>query len=308
MSAKATLERVVDGTLARSPVQAWFRRLTAGRLAILAYHGVDDEERFARQLDWLVRNTHPLTLDELIAATVTRRRLPQHPVLLTFDDGHRSLLDMGFPLLRERGLPGVAFVVAGLVGSQKPLWWAEATARWRPDIRIGGRGFTSADELVRWLKRVPDDDRRQALAELRPTVTTPPAPAAQLHPHELVQLEAGGVAVGNHSLTHPCLPRCEDDRIAHEVEESHRRLTGWLGHEPRSFAYPNGDTDARAVAAVARAGYEVGFLFDHRFAPLPARDPLRMSRLRVNSTTSPDRFRTIVSGIHPALHRLRGGS
>jgi hypothetical protein len=52
----------------------------------------------------------------------------------------------------------------------------------------------------------------------------------------------------------------------------------------------------------------VAFLFDHRLAPLPLREPLRISRLRVNSDTSTDRFRIILSGLHPTVHRVRGGS
>ena len=84
--------------------------------------------------------------------------------------------------------------------------------------------------------------------------------------------------------------------------------TDALGHAPRTFAYPNGDWDGRAEEALADAGYEAAFLFDHRANPATPRHPLRISRLRVNSTTSPGRFATIVSGLHPALHRARGRS
>ena len=36
--------------------------------------------------------------------------------------------------------------------------------------------------------------------------------------------------------------------------------------------------------------------------------PLRLSRVRVNSDTSLDRFAIILSGLHPALHHARGRS
>ena len=35
---------------------------------------------------------------------------------MTFDDGHRDVLDVAMPMLRERGIPAVAFAVAGLIG------------------------------------------------------------------------------------------------------------------------------------------------------------------------------------------------
>lgn len=114
------------------------------------------------------------------------------------------------------------------------------------------------------------------------------------------------MAVGNHTMTHPCLPRCRDDKAAEEVERAHRQLTKAIGHPPRSFAYPNGDWDERVERLLAEVGYEAAFLFDHRHNPAMPRHPLRISRLRVNSTTKLDRFATIVSGLHPALHHARG--
>jgi peptidoglycan/xylan/chitin deacetylase (PgdA/CDA1 family) len=130
----------------------------------------------------------------------------------------------------------------------------------------------------------------------------------QLRRDELPLLEAAGVTVGNHTVTHPCLPQCDADKAVAEVQEAHRRLRDALGHEPRTFAYPNGDWDERAEKALAGAGYEAAFLFDHRTNPATPRHPLRISRLRVNSTTSLDRLAMIVSGLHPALHRARGRS
>jgi hypothetical protein len=37
-------------------------------------------------------------------------------------------------------------------------------------------------------------------------------------------------------------------------------------------------------------------------------DRFAVSRLRVNSSATNDRFQTIVSGLHPAIHRIRGGA
>jgi peptidoglycan/xylan/chitin deacetylase (PgdA/CDA1 family) len=153
-----------------------------------------------------------------------------------------------------------------------------------------------------------DDDRLATIAGLRRVAESPAPRVPQLHRHELRALESDGVAVGNHSHTHPCLPRCPDARIGAEVADAHSVLTDALGHAPIAFAYPNGDCDARTRQAVEDCGYGVAFLFDHRLSPAVPADPLRVSRLRVDSTTSLDRFRTILSGLHPAVHRLRGGT
>ena len=291
---RATLDRL----LARSPAQWAFHRRAGPRLVVLAYHAVDDPARFGAQLDHLVGASTPVTLDAVVDAVRRRRALPDRAVLITFDDGARSVHDEALPLLQERGLPAAAFVVTGLLDTDEPYWWTEVEAL----------AASEGAALVRRLKRVPDDERLATIADLRRVAPSPAPRVPQLRRRELGALESAGIAVGNHSHTHPCLPRCGDDKIRAEVADAHAALTDALGHEPAAFAYPNGDCDGRTRQAVEDRGYEVAFLFDHRLSPAVPPDPLRVSRLRVDSTTSLDRLSTIVSGLHPAVHRLRGGT
>jgi peptidoglycan/xylan/chitin deacetylase (PgdA/CDA1 family) len=296
----------LDGVLRWSPAQLAFQRRAASRLTVLAYHGVDDPETLGRQLDHLTRTTRPVSLDEVVQAAARRRELPPRAVLITFDDGHRSLLEHGVPLLCERGLPAVAFVIAGLLGTDQPFWWTEVEEL----LRRGGRPARWAGlgpaALVAELKTVPDAERLEVIAELRRTASRPAPRMRQLRFEELARLERAGAAVENHSLTHPCLPRCPDGKVDAEVLEAHERLRQALGREPRAFAYPNGDWDERAERALQQAGYRLGFLFDHRCNPPVPANPLRVSRFRVNSDTSMDRFALILSGLHSALHYARG--
>jgi peptidoglycan/xylan/chitin deacetylase (PgdA/CDA1 family) len=291
-----------------SPLQVAFMLQAVRRLTVLAYHGVDDPASFRRQLGYLAGTMRPVSMDDVLKAMYGGRSLPARAVLLTFDDGHRSVLEAGLPLLRERGFPATAFVVAGVLDTDQPFWWTETEQL----VLQGGRaarlpGLDPA-AMVRQLKRLPDGERLEVIDELRATAQGPAPRTPQLRRDELALLEAGGITVGNHTLTHPCLPRCDAGKAVAEVEEAHRLLGDALGHEPRTFAYPNGDWDERAEGALARAGYEAGFLFDHRSNPSTPRHPLRISRLRVNSSTSLGRFAMIVSGLHPALHRARGRS
>lgn len=293
-----TTRDTLDRLLARSPAQWAFHRRAGERLVVLAYHAVDDPARFAAQLDHLVDAASPLPLDVVVDAVRGRRALPERAVLITFDDGARSVHDEALPLLRERGLPAAAFVVTGLLDTDEPYWWTEVEAL----------AASEGPALVRRLKEVPDDERLATIADLRRVASMPAPRVANLRRSELRALESAGVAVGNHSHTHPCLPRCADDKIRVEVADAHTVLTDVLGHAPTAFAYPNGDCDARSRQAVEDCGYDVAFLFDHRLSPAVPTDPLRVSRLRVDSTTTLDRLTTIISGLHPAMHRLRGGT
>jgi peptidoglycan/xylan/chitin deacetylase (PgdA/CDA1 family) len=301
------ITRIIDTSLRSSPFQPLLRWKNRGRLAGLTYHTVREVDGFEAQLRYVLRASRPVTLEEVIDASYGRKGLPKNAVLLTFDDADRPLIDLVMPLLLERGVPGVACVVAGLLDTNEMFWW-EAVEEF---VRAGGNvtGVPEMDGvgLVRALKQVPNHRRVATLQELAKTTPGSLPNRSQLRCSELSLLESAGIAVANHSWSHPCLTKCSASELTEEINQAHTVLTQGLGHPPRAFAYPNGDCDGRVRAAVAEAGYEAGFLFDHRLSTIPPADPLRISRVRVDSTNSIDRFRIILSGLHPAIHRLRGG-
>jgi peptidoglycan/xylan/chitin deacetylase (PgdA/CDA1 family) len=298
----------LDAAIRWSPAQLAFQWRAARRLAVLAYHGVDDAERFEEHLNHIRRRARAVSLEQAIDAFEGRRQLPERAVLITFDDGHRSVLEIGMPLLRDRGLPAAVFVIADLLDTERPFWWVEVLDLMNKGGVVASVPSGSPEARLKVLKRLPNDRRRAATEELRRTASAPAAPMRQLTRDDLRTLESAGVAVGSHTCSHPYLSKCTDADVLEEIEDSHRVLTGALGHEPASFAYPYGDHDPRAEAFLRERGYRAAFLFDHRVSEPRPHDPLRVSRLRVNSYTPTNRFRTIASGLHPAIHRVRGGA
>jgi peptidoglycan/xylan/chitin deacetylase (PgdA/CDA1 family) len=306
MKGASTQRSVVDRALQVSPFQWAFMRRANDRLAVLAYHGIDDLDRFRQHLDFLEERFRLVSLEELLSAIRGGEALPPRSVLLTFDDGERSVLESAAPELLARGIPSAVFVVVGLIGTDLPFWWVEAEALAVRARHRQGDAETSFDLLLRKLKRVPDEERIGTLDRLREGAPDLKVRSAQLTAAELTELEASGMAVASHSLTHPCLSRCEPRKVKMEVEESSRILIEMLGHSPRAFAYPDGDCSDEVRRMIADAGYEAAFLFDHRLSARAVAEPLRISRVRINSTTTLDRFATIVSGLHPAIHHARG--
>jgi len=289
----------------RSPAQLWFTRRARTRFAVLGYHGVSDPVTFAGHLDRLLAIGRPVSLDDVEEALAHGRPLPPRAVLLTFDDGERSLLEHGLPLLRERGIPAVAYVVTSLIGTDTPFWWHEVERLVAAGAHVPGEPGRTVAQWLAHLKTVPQAERLHLMESLRDGRER--VGEAQLTPKDLATLEAGGVRVENHSRTHPLLDRCSDADVRDEIVAAHERLGELTGRVPRSFAYPNGNWDVRAERVLGELGYRTGFLFDHRLGPGLPDHPLRISRLRVGSHTPPDRFETILSGLHPAVHALRGG-
>jgi len=102
----------------------------SGRAIVLAFHAVSDlggdpvlaeygvpPRHFAEHLDALARRGWRFVdLDAVLAALDGRARLPERALLVSFDDCYVDLLSDGCPILAERGVPAVAFAVAGLTG------------------------------------------------------------------------------------------------------------------------------------------------------------------------------------------------
>jgi peptidoglycan/xylan/chitin deacetylase (PgdA/CDA1 family) len=273
---------------------------------VLAYHGISNQQMFVKQIEFLAATMRPLALEDAMRAMCEGTRLPSGSVLVTFDDGDPSVYDAGLPVLQRFRIPAAIFVVAGLIGTSRPFWWDEVAAL----VKRGGRTAAVAchdpEDCVRRLKTCSDETRLAAIDQLRQSAGGQPVEARQLTARELRTLVESGVAVGNHTLTHPCLDRCSDRRLRAEVADAHALLSDVLGWAPRVFAYPNGNADPRIPPILRSLGYEAAVVFDHRIGRLPPADRFRISRVRVNSSDSLERFRLIVSGLHPRVHAAMG--
>ena len=104
------------------------RRLWANgpRVRVLTYHRFGDAERdpwcvsaedFEQQMQWLAAQGLAVSLDDVLAFVRGERRLPDGSVLVTMDDGFSSVLHIAAPIMRRHGIPSVAYITTGFVGS-----------------------------------------------------------------------------------------------------------------------------------------------------------------------------------------------
>ncbi len=112
------------------------------RIPILAYHKIENRRevginvvspgKFRQQLS-LIRQMdfQTITFREVLAASP----LPPKPLILTFDDAYESIYHHAYPLLREFGMKGVIFAIAGFIGRWN--YW---------DANLGGIRFRHMDE------------------------------------------------------------------------------------------------------------------------------------------------------------------
>lgn len=283
-----------------------FDRLASRRLRVLGYHDVPNAGELRAQLDYLVDQFLPLRVDEVIPFLSGEIEVAKQPVWVTFDDGDPSVVEVGLPVLQEFSVPATMFVCPGVIDTNTPHWWqlVEQAADAGTETEDGPVGV---DTVVR-LKKERDETRREEVARIAmhfQTASGHETYRRQVTSDQLDEWQTAGNTVGNHTWDHPILDMCSVKEQERQIRSAHEWLADRLPVPPSVFAYPSGRWSRESEAVLDRLGYRVAVLFDHRIA---RRDPsLSVSRVRVNTSDSLDSFKARVSGLHPLLHRLRGG-
>lgn len=231
------------------------------RFVSIAFHDVQDlaaeldtdavtSSRLAQFFDWLKGSGWTaVSLDDLAAAHRGLRPLPDKAILITFDDGYKSLYTRVFPLLKVYRYP----VVAALVGS-----WVEGEAG-----------------TVQYGDRTVPRSRFLAWSEAREMQASGLVEFAS-HGYDL---HRGAQANPQGSMTpaavtwryDPASGRYEDDRqyaarIRADLARSRGQLASHLGRAPRAMVWPYGRYSGPALDAAR----QLGFSFSLTLEPEPA--------------------------------------
>jgi peptidoglycan/xylan/chitin deacetylase (PgdA/CDA1 family) len=309
-----------------------------GRLAIIMFHGVEaeplmptcsyvvDAGTLRRELEYVRRCFNVLPLEEALER-LSAGTLPDRAAALTFDDGTRNLLTHAAPVLRDVGLPAAVFLATGPMGTDETLWpdrlWLAFARTNASEVNLTkfGLGMASlrspADRgaacaaAVEFIKGLPDAERIaevELLADtLAPGLDRDAGPFRMLSWEEAHALASdGNVTLYPHTVTHPILAHCSDEKVEHEVFESCGTVERETGRAPMVFAYPNGqaqDFDERAKAALRSRGVRWALATTSGLAHRDS-DPLALPRIATGSDLSFAGFKLAVSG---ALAFRHGG-
>ncbi len=326
---RETVKTLAAGLLCAAGVPGLARRRHRDRLAIVMFHGVQDEPlspacwhvldaaTYRRQLEYIRQHFNVLPLEEALEA-LAAGTLPPRAMAITFDDGTRNLATHAVPVLRELGLPAAVFLATGPMDSDETLWpdrlWlaiARTTAT-EADLNALGLGTRSLDgtanrgkvyaAAVERFKDMPDAQRIAVLDEVLGALDHRDGdggPFRMLSWDEAREMVGDGlVTLHPHSVTHPILARCSDDKVEQEIADSCITLERETRRTPRVFAYPNGrrqDFDARAQNVLRSRGMRWALSTTPGFADRHS-DPMALPRLAVGSNSSFDYFRLMVSG------------
>jgi peptidoglycan/xylan/chitin deacetylase (PgdA/CDA1 family) len=258
--------------------QVWrlARYMNRRRVAILMYHGITPDNAsgdwvhvrqssFAKQMAYLKGKNNPVSLQAMLEM-LKRDEVAPNSVVVTFDDGYKSVADLAIPILREFEIPCSIFVTTDFIAedtdNKKVMWFDRIQVLARsagqgtldlasfdlPALQLGdsGHAIASTAALVEQLK-LRDDEQKVAVItyfeeQLSGAVDLDAYP--QYLPMSWSTLERLAndplVDIGGHTCNHPILSRLTPDRLSYEISECKRALESRLGIPIAHFAYPNG--------------------------------------------------------------------
>ncbi len=304
-------------------------------LTIVMYHYVRDLKRsafpklkgldlsdFSDQLDYLGSHYHPVTVEEVIAATRENGELPENALLLTFDDGYSDHYSVVLAELVKRGWSAAFFpiaatvtekrlldvnkihfilagaadireIIAGLHGSLDGL---RRVGRDLPPNEVLYMTFAQPGRLdpaeVNYVKRMlqrelPEDIRSLVTAELfRRFVSNDEVAFSEelyMSEIELKALVAAGMHVGSHGHEHIWLNTVSPEKQASDIDRS----LGFLdavngGRKDWTFCYPYGGLNDSLIGILRDRHCALGFTTDMRIADPKRDNPLLLPRIDTN--------------------------
>ena len=259
-------------------------------LQVVLYHHLSDEDDpltralrvstppalFEAHLTRLIRDYDVVDLDQILSG-----RLPKRALLITFDDGYRSVLERAGPILSRLGLPSVffisaAFVTPGTLPLDNLMCWIAHTAGVEALEEAVTGSQATGQTVERVIGRVADlaYGRRAALGEELADRFGVDCSRLRtesglfLDHSELPSLADFACEVGNHTRSHLFCRAVVDDATAdHELVQHKRLLEEWAGVPVRAFSYPYGNrADATPFVehALAASGHEATFVVESR--------------------------------------------
>jgi peptidoglycan/xylan/chitin deacetylase (PgdA/CDA1 family) len=243
-------------------------------------------EVFDKGLSLLLNYFNFISMDEAIDMLNGKKPLVHNACVVTFDDGQLNNLSVALPILQKHKIPVVFYPSTAVIDNKSPYWFD------RLDFAIqqpGLNGFEidvnntslSIDQSSRLNLRkslyyiiytlkyadLTDNEFQDAIDSICCILEeksgksiydlgTDDLWSSPLSWEDIKKCgEIDDVTIGCHTVNHVRLPFTDDTHLNDELNTSKMKLEEVLGEPCVHFCYPNGDWDARTIAATKDSGF-----------------------------------------------------
>ncbi|MEQ8652499.1 MAG: polysaccharide deacetylase family protein [Kiloniellales bacterium] len=223
-------------------------------------------EAFDRALHWLQANYRVVPLDDLAARQALGEDLTGLAAL-SFDDNHRSVAEVGLPLVAARGLPATWYLMTAALAGEA-YWRRKVTrvlasgqeAAFRAFLQARAPALAEAIRPGRLYKDSKDPTRvsPSAMAELFAAFDPSGGPEPDfVTPGEVAALDLPGITLGNHSHRHLVMSGLSAEAQQREIAVASEALSHFPQPKSRLFCVPFGGAktyNSATLEATALAG------------------------------------------------------
>ncbi|GAC1621243.1 MAG: hypothetical protein NVS4B7_13100 [Ktedonobacteraceae bacterium] len=156
---------------------------TTVKVPILMYHHISDvvpqsllglsltvtPTMFGQQLDYLKQQGYAtITFNQLFDALYYGGPLPQHPIILSFDDGYDDVYKFAYPMLKAHGFGGMFYIITGKIGWVSYLNWHQIKTMFANGMQIGSHTIHHVDmgQLVTYSEALAQHELQKSQAVL----------------------------------------------------------------------------------------------------------------------------------------------
>lgn len=268
-------------TQRRALTVAMFHRVLP--LGSAAYAHAEQEyavgvEEFEQSLRYFKQHYAVVSLAQVRSAADGGPPLPDHALLITFDDGWSDNVQYAEPVLARLGLRATLFVNADAMEQPDHRWWQDALVELnerRPEAleALCGRRdfFASAQALL----TLPLAERLQ---RLQAWLGYEPGERQMLTPQSLRTLNPEVWDIGSHGATHVPMTHVSD--LDAELSGAAQRLSDWAARPVEALAFPHGRFNPE-IAQRALAAYRLVFTSETVLNGSGAGLPRQLGRIHI---------------------------
>lgn len=313
---KLLIKRSIKSVASLAKTRVGFPLSASGTVNIIAYHRVvadiEKAEReaiygivissatFRRHCELLSKNYDVVALETARYFLDGKRQASRPLAVITFDDGYLDFYEEAFPVLNELGLPATMFLPTDCIGQNQPLahdriFWLLKQAGSKSGaiadalLRAGltshiAKEFTNSRNLSRLTDKLvylPNELREKVIAELEKELgdfADYPRNYQLLNWEQVGEMARKGISFGVHTANHVVLPLEDKAVMETEIVASKTELERRLGKKVTTFAYANGEYNAKIKEFVANAGYEIAVTTEKKINR-PGADLLALGRI-----------------------------
>ncbi|MEQ1642476.1 MAG: polysaccharide deacetylase family protein [Pyrinomonadaceae bacterium] len=256
------------------------------KVLILTYHRFSrgqDASRvsaadFDSHLQYLSQHNTVIPLAKAVECLKNGKELPPNATVITIDDGYRDAYEIAFPKLKKYGMPATVYAITDFVDQKTWLWTdlmryvmaktvdSEVSLDFgsgdivRATLIDDAKRLETANRINERLKKMPNEQKDAKIAEIARQLnvelpSVPPPEFAAMTWDQAREMDADGVRIESHTVTHPILTNISQTELDFELGTARNRLEEQLSRRVDHFCYPNGSLNDTVRRAAETAGY-----------------------------------------------------